>query len=205
MLMSMPSRLRTALTDIPVIPGYIIPEQTLCEMWRHQLQGAGFRIGISWQGERTYKGREKASDVGRSVPLHLFAGIAAVADVRLISLQKNEGVGQLATLPETMKVETLGQDFDAGHDGFCDCAAVMKNLDLVITSDTAVVHLAGALGVPVWLALKKVPDWRWFQHRTDSPWYPSMRIFRQETDGDWDQVFFEMESALRALTKKGAA
>ena len=130
--------------------------------------------------------------------LALFAGIGAIDGVRLISLQKNEGVEQLATLPDGMVVETLGEDFDAGPDGFCDCAAVMQNLDLVITSDTAVAHLAGALGVPVWLALKKVPDWRWLLHRMDSPWYPSMRLFRQETDGEWAPVFAQMERQLRS-------
>jgi hypothetical protein len=117
--------------------------------------------------------------------------------VRLISLQKNDGIEQLRALPDGMKVETLGEEFDAGADAFLDTAAVMANLDLVVSSDTAVAHLAGALGRPVWLALKKVPEWRWGLERAGSPWYPTMRLFRQRRRGDWSSVFGEMEAALR--------
>ena len=108
------------------------------------------------------------------------------------------GEAQLQDLPPGMGVETLGADFDAGPDAFLDTAAVMKCCDLVITSDTAVAHLAGALGVKTWVALKHVPDWRWFLDRDDSPWYPSMRLFRQEFPGDWDGVFANMKAALTA-------
>ena len=106
--------------------------------------------------------------------------LASVPGVRLISLQKAEGTEQLAS---SMTVESLGEDFDSGPDGFIDTAAVMMNLDLVITSDTAIAHLAGALGRPVWVALRAVPDWRWLLERTDSPWYPTMRLFRQSDAG----------------------
>ena len=82
-----------------------------------------------------------------------------------------------------MRVETLGEEFDAGPDAFLDTAAVMKICDLVITSDTSVAHLAGALGAPTWVALKRVPDWRWMLDRSDSPWYPTMRLFRQSVRG----------------------
>ena len=95
-----------------------------------------------------------------------------------------------------MRVETLGQDFDCGPDAFLDTAAVMTCCDLVITSDTAVAHLAGALGVTTWVALKHVPDWRWLLDRDDSPWYPTLRLFRQQSDGDWDGVFGSMGAAL---------
>jgi uncharacterized protein DUF6165 len=112
-------------------------------------------------------------------------------------LQKNDGVEQLQHLPEGMQVETLGEDYDAGDDAFLDTAAVMETLDLVISCDTAVAHLAGARGRPIWVALKYVPDWRWMLDRTDSPWYPTMRLFRQRTRDDWKGVFSEIESALR--------
>jgi ADP-heptose:LPS heptosyltransferase len=99
-----------------------------------------------------------------------------------------------------MTVETLGPGFD--EDGaFLDTAAVMKHCDLVITSDTAIAHLAGALGVPVWVALKFVPDWRWMLERSDSPWYPSMRLFRQPRDGDWESVFEEIAKSVRTLNR----
>ena len=95
-----------------------------------------------------------------------------------------------------MQVQALGDDFDAGPNAFLDTAAVMQGLDLVITSDTAVAHLAGALGRPTWVALQYVPDWRWLLDRDDSPWYPTMRLFRQRKLGDWKGVFQEIQEAL---------
>jgi ADP-heptose:LPS heptosyltransferase len=117
-------------------------------------------------------------------------------------LQKNEGVEQLNDLPAAMKVETLGDDFDAGDDAFLDTAAVMETLDLVISSDTSIAHLAGALGRPVWVALKWVPDWRWMLDRPDSPWYPTMRLFRQRTRDDWREPFSHIENAVRGLVRE---
>jgi len=96
-----------------------------------------------------------------------------------------------------MRVETLGA-FDEGPDGFIDTAAIMQNLDLVVSSDTAVPHLAGALGRPCWVALKQVPDWRWMMGQERSAWYPDMRLFRQKAAGDWQSVFQEITEALRA-------
>ena len=113
--------------------------------------------------------------------------------VRLISLQKGEGEEQLPTVG--FAVETLDWP-GCGPDAFLDTAAVMANLDLIITSDTSIAHLAGALGRPVWVALRYVPDWRWMLMREDSPWYPTMRLFRQTRDGEWDTVFAAMEAAL---------
>ena len=93
----------------------------------------------------------------------------------------------------------MGDDFDRGPDAFLDTAAVMAGLDLIVSSDTAIAHLAGALGRPVWVGLKYVPDWRWLLDRPDSPWYPTMRLFRQESDGNWNSVFANIERGLRAL------
>jgi hypothetical protein len=128
--------------------------------------------------------------------LRQFFELSQIPGVRLISLQKGPGALQLRDLPVGMQVQVLGQDFDAGPDAFVDTAAVMTCCDLVITSDTATAHLAGALGVKTWVALKHVPDWRWFLERNDSPWYPSMRLFRQATPGDWHGVFARMKAAL---------
>ena len=102
-------------------------------------------------------------------------------------------------LPEGMKVETLPDDFDAGENAFLDSAAVMKCVDLVITSDTALTHLAGALGINAWLPLKYVPEWRWMLDRNDSPWYSNHRLFRQTARDDWTGVFKEMENELAKL------
>ena len=116
-------------------------------------------------------------------------------DVRLISLQKGDGEKQLGALPAGMRVETLGDDWKT----FADTAAIMKSLDLVITTDTVIANLAGALGVPTWVAIQYVPDWKWMADRADSPWYPTMRLFRQKTDGDWQTVFADIKAALAEM------
>jgi hypothetical protein len=136
---------------------------------------------------------------GKSFQVTWLRDISQLPSIRLISLQKNEGSEQVTTLPDGMKVETLGDDFDCGPDAFLDTAAVMENLDLVITADTSIAHLAGALGRPTWVALRLVPDWRWLLDRHDSPWYPTMRLFRQQTRDDWSSVFSAMERELTRM------
>ena len=121
--------------------------------------------------------------------------------MRLISLQKTHGLDQLAGLPENMQIETLGPDFDSGPDAFLDTAAVMENLDLIITADTSAAHLAGALGRPTWVLLRHVPHWTWMQDRNDSPWYPTVRLFRQQRRNDWSDVFSSVESELRRISR----
>jgi ADP-heptose:LPS heptosyltransferase len=113
-----------------------------------------------------------------------------------VSLQRTHGLDQLRDLPAGMSVIEPGDDFDAGADAFVDTAALMQSLDLVIASDSAVAHLAGAMGRPTWLALKHVPEWRWLLDRDDTPWYPTMRVFRQPARGDWDGVVASMRDAL---------
>ena len=127
--------------------------------------------------------------MGRSFPVVLFRALSGLPGIRLISLQKNAGEEQLDALSGDLRIERLGADFDAGPDAFLDTAAVMESVDLVITSDTSIAHLAGALGRPTWVALKHIPDWRWLLGRADCPWYPSHTLFRQERRGDWDGVF----------------
>jgi ADP-heptose:LPS heptosyltransferase len=111
----------------------------------------------------------------------------------------DHGVDQLARLPAEVKIQTLGDDFDSGPNAFIDTAAVMANLDLIISSCTSIPHLAGALGRPTWIVLKHVPDWRWLLDRDDSPWYPTMRLFRQPERDDWTSVFSKIERELRSL------
>jgi hypothetical protein len=139
------------------------------------------------------------------VPLGSFAPLARIAATRLISLQKNSGVEQLAAEGIAFPVESPGDSFDAGPDAFIDAAAVIAGLDLVITCDTSIAHLAGALGKPVWVALKSVPDWRWMLEREDTPWYPQMRLFRQARRGEWDAVFARMAQELEALQRQAPA
>jgi len=160
---------------------------------RERLGDAGFRIGIVWQGSRN------RIDVGRSVPLRMFAPLATIPGVRLISLQKGEKPGSLREGSPHPAVEVLGDDFDGGPQAFLDSAAVMTVLDLIITCDTAPAHLAGALGRPTWIALKYVPAWVWLLDRRDSPWYPTVRLFRQSRRGDWDGVFAAIRHELASL------
>jgi hypothetical protein len=189
-LLSLPLAFRTELATIPDRVPYLATEGDRVERWSQVIGHDEFRIGVCWQGSTT------KADVGRSFPIARFGGVARLPGVRLISLHKGAGEDQLASLPEGMTVETLGADFDAGPDAFLDTAAAMQCCDLVITSDTAIAHLAGALARPVWVALKRVPDWRWMLDRIDSPWYPTMRLFRQQTAGDWPGVFAEIEREL---------
>jgi tetratricopeptide (TPR) repeat protein len=194
-LLSLPLAFRTELRTIPSRVPYLKAEPERVERWRRRLGEGGFRIGVCGQGGH--------SSAARSFPIGLLDSIARIEGVRLISLHKGDGKGDgeglLAGLAPSMTVETLGESFDAGPDAFVDTAAVIKTLDLVITADTAIGHLAGALGCPVWLALQRVPDWRWMMDRTDSPWYPTMRLFRQERQDDWSPVFAGMREALVEL------
>jgi len=190
-LLSLPRAFRTRLETIPAKVPYLEPDLPRVERWRARLGATARCIGIRWQGST---GR---ADAGRSFPLHHFERLAQVPGVRLISLQKGAGSEQLASLPSHWRVEDLGDDFEpGGPDAFLDVAAVMQCLELVITSDTSIAHLAGALARPTWVALKHVPDWRWMLDREDSPWYQTLRLFRQTQAGDWDGVFERMRDAL---------
>jgi hypothetical protein len=191
-LMSLPAIRETTTATIPATVPYLFAEPEAVLRWRAKLGEAGFRVGIAWQGNAA-----RREDGGRSIRLQHYLPLASVRGVRLISLQKDAGLEQL---DPAMGIETPGPDFDSGPDGFIDTAATMMNLDLVITSDTAVAHLAGALGRPVWVALRAVPDWRFLLERPESPWYPTMRLFRQTARDAWAPVFAAMREALVAIT-----
>jgi hypothetical protein len=191
-LMSLPLWLGIELSSVPNQTPYLAAEENLVIHWKNKVGARGFKIGIAWEGRP-----QRAVD-RRKFALAEFAPLARIPGVRLISLQKEFGVEQLEELPAGLTVETLGE-FDDGPDAFIDTAAVMESLDLIVTSDTSIAHLAGALGRPTWVALKNVPDWRWLLDRDDSPWYPTLRLFRQETSGDWTSVLANMERELRSL------
>ena len=195
-LLSLPLAFKTTLETIPNPGPYLHAEAPRAERWAGEIGGSGFKIGICWQGGTSN------IDIGRSFPVTLFREIANIPNVRLISLHKGDGLAQLDNLPSDMTVENLGEDFDAGADAFLDTAAVMTLCDLVITSDTAAAHLAGALGAPTWVALKQVPDWRWLLDRDDSPWYPSVKLYRQPSAGDWRSVFEDMAADIRAAASQ---
>jgi hypothetical protein len=182
-LTSLPLALGLTVESIPDPGPYLQADPSRTAQWADRMGKKGFKIGISWQGAR-------AGVTSRSMPLAHFRGLSRIPGVRLISLQKGFGSEQLAGQSWVEILEGL----DGGPNAFLDSAAAIANLDLVITLDSALAHLAGALGRPVWVALKHVPDWRWFLGRNDSPWYSSMRLFRQAREGDWAGVFAEMES-----------
>jgi Flp pilus assembly protein TadD len=196
-LLSLPGVLGTALESIPANVPYLFAEPERIARWRRECSGLkGFTVGIAWQG------RQVMGDEYRSMPLACFEPLARVEGVQLVSLQRGQGSEQLAPLSERLKIVDLAESLDQQGDAFVDTAAVMMNLDLVVTSDTSIAHLAGALGVPVWVALSYAPDWRWLLNRTDSPWYPTMRLFRQSRLGQWEDVFAEIAAELRSRSPR---
>jgi uncharacterized protein (TIGR03032 family) len=198
-LLSLPGLFQTRLETIPANVPYLFPDPVLSKHWREALKHlTGFKVGINWKGNDHYR-----NDRNRSISLAQFAPLARIPGVHLISLQKGAGAEQLDSSDPDFAVQDLGRYVDA-RAAFTDTAAIMKQLDLVITSDTAIPHLAGALGVPVWLALPFAACWRWLRDRTDSPWYPTMRLFRQEQHGNWDEVFAHIAAELAGSVSRAA-
>jgi hypothetical protein len=193
-LLSLPAILGTTLQTIPAAIPYLFADPDRVAKTRAALADVGgLRVGIAWQGSRGFAG-----DHWRSVPLSSFAPVAQVQGVTLFSLQRGFGREQLSAVAEAWRVKDL--DDRADQDGaFVDTAALVMNLDLVITTDTAIAHLAGGLGVTVWVALPYSPNWRWLVDRTDSPWYPTMRLFRQTRFADWSDVFRRIAAELPAM------
>jgi Flp pilus assembly protein TadD len=209
--MSLPARFGITLATLPTRVPYLATDRMLVEHWRSELArliGSGtevdsesqgrparpLRVGIAWQGNPAHD-----TDRWRSFSLAHFAPIAELPGVRLISLQTVHGLDQLANLAGRMPITELTAR--RGRD-FIETASIMSHLDLVITPDTAVAHLAGGLGFPVWVALSSVGEWRWPAGREDNPWYPTMRVFRQTTFGDWDGVFRRITNALKQELEK---
>ena len=179
-LMSLPRLFRTTVATIPAEVPYLFVDAERTARWQRELATFdGFKVGICWQGNRHH-----LLDYHRSVPLATFAPLAEVPGVRLIGLQKGYASEQVQKLGGRFRVIELASELDPKVETFVDTAAIMKNLDLVVTVDTAIAHLAGGLGVPVWVALSRVVDWRWLSEREDCPWYPSMRLFRQTHLGE---------------------
>ena len=198
-LLSLPHRLETRFETIPAEVPYVFADPDLVDTWQSRLaEHAGLRIGIAWQGNPRCP-----EDRFRSIPLSAFEPLAKLPDVCLVSLQKGHGAEQLDDVRGSWPLVDFGDELDATGGAFMDTAAIMKNLDLVVTSDTAAAHLAGALGVPVWVALPYVPDWRWLLECDDSPWYPTMRLFRQTKWGRWDDVFRGIAAEVQTLAARG--
>jgi hypothetical protein len=190
-MMSVPGILGTTPDTVPQNGPFLAAEPERVGAWRERLGTHGFKIGIAWQNAGG-----SHVDKLRSIPLHEFAVLGDIADVRLISLQKGRGTEEIAAVDFADRIETLGESFDASGGAFLDTAAVMMNLDLIITPCNSIAHLAGALGRPTFVALMQVPEWRWLLNRNDSPWYPATRLFRQSSAGDWPGVFARIADAV---------
>ncbi len=182
-LLSLPGLFRTNLTNIPAQVPYVHVNERPAA--RRKPAGE-FHVGVAWQGSLNQPGDP------RSLPLKLFEPLARVAGVRLFSLQIGPAMQELATVP--FSVVDLGSQFDPNS--LDDLAAALMDMDLVVSIDTAVAHLAGAMGLPVWTLLCYAPDWRWLLDRSDSPWYPTMRLFRQNYLGAWADVLERVAAEL---------
>jgi tetratricopeptide (TPR) repeat protein len=195
-LLSLPLIFNTTDKNIPNTTPYLIVDQQRNLFWKKELEKNNFKIGIHWRGNLKNK-----KMVDRSFNLELFSDIAEIKNITLVSLQKDFNPS-IDYINKNINIKSYS-DLDLGEDSFIDSATLINNLDLVISNDTSIVHLAGALGKPVWTVLNFNPDWRWFLNDNKSPWYPSMLLFRQKIDGSWKEPFNEIKSYLinNVLTK----
>jgi len=191
-LMSLPRIFSTTLSNIPWQGPYVHADPDRVEEWRRLVRrdDARLRIALNWSGNPRFWGNRS-----RSVSLALLAPLARLPGVSFYSVQKGEAATQAAMPPSGMRLVDLG----ARIRDFADSAAILSQVDLFVTTDTAVAHLAGAMGIPVWVMLSRVPDSRYHLERSDNPWYPAMRLFRQESEGDWPAV---VERVARALAER---
>ena len=187
-LLSLPHVMAESL--LPVDDAYLCADISRAETWANRLDQNVPNIGLAWQGNPAYE-----TDYLRSIPPEYIATFSQKSDYSLVSLQKNSHELLGKSLPNLLDF-TLEMDIE---DGFFDTAALMMSLDLIITSDTAIAHLAGALGRPVWVLLNSAPDWRWQLNRLDCPWYPTMKLFRQPAPRDWASVFASVDKELNNI------
>lgn len=192
-LLSLPRLFQTDLDSIPSRVPYLGVAQERMDCWRERIgPGPGLKVGLVWAGHPDSK-----TGLKRFLPLAAFAPLGAINHVRWFSLQRGPQAAELAALPPDFRVTPLEEE--AGQ--ITDTAAAILNLDLVISADTMVAHLAGALAKPVWVLLASSPEWRWMLGREDSPWYPTARLFRQKQLGDWQEVITRVGEALRDVQR----
>jgi tetratricopeptide (TPR) repeat protein len=193
-LLSAPHKLGTTIESIPATVPYLSVRQARRDAWRARLAGIapGLRVGLAWSGNAQY-----ANDWTRSIAFEKLGAILGVPGATYVCTQKDLRPSDEASFANAGVIDVRDELTDFG-----ETAALIDQLDLVITVDTVLAHLAGALGKPVWVLLSAVSDWRWLEHRTDSPWYPTARLFRQRTLGDWAPVFAEVKAELSALSAK---
>jgi len=187
-MLTLPGVMGTTHLTIPNRCPYLKADAERVRQWSSRMPSdRRLKVGLVWAGQPSH-----ANDHNRSVALAKLAPFGAVDNVWLCSLQKGKAAQQIYDRSNSLRMQNWEKDLR----DFSDTAALIANLDLVICVDTAVAHLAGALGKPVWLMLPFVPDWRWMLGRSDSPWYPSMRLFRQASFGDWESLISQVREAL---------
>ena len=180
-------------SNIPKKNLYIKIDDQWIEKWGDRIDKNKFNVGIAWQGKRGGN-----LDEGRSFDLNNFEKISKIKNLQLISLQKNDGLEQIEDFSKTNKIINFDNELDIKVK-FMDTAGIMKNIDLIITSDTSIVHLAGALGVPTWLLVQKYPHWYWQSRNDSSLWYETVKIFKQKENHNWKKLFLEVELELSRI------
>jgi len=194
-LMSLPMIFKTEYHNIPIaINNMLTVEQEKILFWKNKIKSDNLRIGISWRGNK-----QNLPLFDRFFELKSFYNISKIKNIDLISLQKDFNP-KLENINNTVRIKNF-ENLDNDNDAFLDTVAIMENLDLIITPDTSIVHLAGTLGKKTWLILKSDPDWRWFLDDNKTPWYPSVSIFRQRKINNWEDTFVEIEDKLKELVK----
>lgn len=195
-LISLPAAFGTDIDSIPWSGPYLAASPQHLQAWADRLPGPGssqLKVGLVWTGNPKNMGQQE-----RSVPPSLLTPLAQLDGVQFFSLQKDASPAQIADLPQDLRLVDLTADIT----DFSDTAAFLAQLDLVVSVDTAVAHLAGAMGVPVWVLLSFSADWRYHQDRDDNPWYPSMRLFRQPSAGDWEPVLQHLAQDIQGLRSR---
>lgn len=206
--MSLPLFFNTTLETIPAPIPYLYADPTLVNLWHQKLShDTKFKIGLCWRS-KPLDWFENYVQTRRTIPLEVFAPLAQHTDISIYSLQRECDISHenIVDSCKALGIATFDKDFDTIHGRFMDTAAVIQNLDLIITADTSIVHLAGALGKKVWVLLPYAPEWRWlpclegYHAATTTPWYPdNMRLFRQHEPGNWHHV---IEDVIKALEKE---
>jgi ADP-heptose:LPS heptosyltransferase len=189
-LLDFPYIFKTTVDTIPDSVPYLFAEPEKIEYWRKKITAPDFKVGIVWAGSPTH-----GHDRYRSCPLKYFAPLSQIDGVQLYGLQKGDAAGQMDQQAETIQIVNISKDFA----DFTDTAAAIENMDLVISVDTSVLHLAAAMGKQVWALLAYSPEWRWMLDRKNSPWYPTMRLFRQKKLKDWQGLFKQVTEELQIL------
>jgi Tfp pilus assembly protein PilF len=194
-LLSLPKAFSTELNSIPATSAYVVSDAKRTSIWQDRLGAQSkLRVGLVWAGSATHK-----NDHNRSIPLQALTSIFE-QDVNFYGLQKELREGDRQLIHQHPQIQYLGKYIK----DFKDTAALISLMDVVITVDTAIAHLTGAMGKPVWILLPYSPDWRWLLNRDDSPWYPTAKLFRQPSIGDWSSVLSEVNQALQVLQRQNS-